>query len=813
MTGTLTLEAEAGGGELDLGGEDRWQVLVLQRGSPAARIDLAAPGAKRGGALLAAAVLRWADPEAAREELSRRLGERLGVGGEAPSPPPLSCSVIVCTRRRRRDLARLLGSLADLDPAPLETIVVDNDPGEESCRAEAEAAGCRYLREDRRGLDNARNAGIAAARGEVVAFVDDDCVASPSWLARLPREFADPTVALVTGPAFPHLLDTPPRRRMEQQASLARGLERLEFDWTVFPVAGAGAIGVGANMAFRRSALTALGPRPFPPELDAGTPTESGGDTYVIARLLAAGHRAVYDPATFVYHRHRADAEALHRAFRGYGIGLAAALTRLTLADGELSAPATWLWLLTQYRRTQQRRLAGRADAVETRLAWDMLRGGLIGPLRWARARRLEPGTGAGGSALAPIPAPRAASAGEAPNETVPPGSEPAATDRAPLISVIVPTHERPEALARCLAALAAQDLGTERFEVVVADDSPQPTAVAADQRLRLRVVRGRGRGAAAARNAGAEAATAPLLLFLDDDVVAAPDLVRRHLERQRDRDDLVLVGAYPPRPRQASLAALAAWLWWHDLFRAMAVARAPTYSGVLSANFSLRRETLARVGGFDERFGRYRREDWEWGLRALEAGVSWGFEPAARGAHEYGLDAPGRTRAARLEGYGDAVLLREHPDAGSAVLPLFADPPSRRSRRALWRLPAVRALAAAALAGLERTKLRLSWVRLFGLVLRLEYGRGMEEAGGAPPASEPLVDLDLAGSDPIAPPTVVAPTLRVLLDGAEVARVRPALGQWTPGLPAQILRETPWWAVDAAAARSGCTPDRKSVV
>ena len=95
----------------------------------------------------------------------------------------------------------------------------------------------------------------------------------------------------------------------------------------------------GRTWLSARTALEQLGPDPFPPELDAGTVTESGGDTYAIARMLAAGQRVVYDPATFVYHRHRADGRALHRAVFGYGVGLGAALTRLFVCDRELSTP------------------------------------------------------------------------------------------------------------------------------------------------------------------------------------------------------------------------------------------------------------------------------------------------------------------------------------------------------------------------------------------------------------------------------------------------------------------------------------------
>jgi len=814
-TGTLTIDAADAAATADLAGFPRWHALVLHEGRPVARVDLAGPGRTSGRALQSAALLRWADWEATRDALVARLRGRMGLD-EPQTVPPLAISVVVCTRRRPDDVRRLLAGLRQLDPAPFELIVVDNDPGEHDCEADARAAGARYVREDRRGLDNARNAAVAAARGDVVAFIDDDCVAPPGWLRRLPEELANPAVAGVTGPAFPHALDTPSRRRMEKQGSLARGLHRLEFDWLTVPIAGAGVIGVGANMAFRRAVLLSLGPQPFAPELDAGTATESGGDTYLMAKLLARGHRLVYDPATFVYHRHRADAAALHRAFFGYGVGLSAALAKLTFEDGELSAPGTWLWLLTQYRKTQQRRFAGLADAVETRLAWDYVRGGLLGPLRWRRALREA-------RATARVPATGGSSpAAAAPSADVPPDREPAVAappDGVPAISVVVPTSGRPGALDRCLDALAAQDAAPGGFEVVVVDDSPAADAVLHPrhaERLRLRVLRSRGAGAAAARNAGAEAAAAPLLLFVDDDVIAEPGLVCAHLARHAvEGDDVAVVGPYVPRPEDASLASSAAALWWDDLFHALERAHGQTYLTALTGNMSISAAAFARSRGFDARFGRTRREDWEWGWRALGTGLSLRYEPAARARHEYRLDAPGRLRAAELEGSGDVLMLERHPGAASAMLPLAsgalrAGGRTRELQRLAWTLPAVRDAAQTALGLLEATRLRRTWVRAFNAAQRLSYQRGALAAAPHPPqVEEPLLDVDLDGDAPIPPPTRVPPTIRVRVGGREVARVRPALGQWTPALADQIVDAVPWRLLDAAAAACGCRPVR----
>ena len=260
-----------------------------------------------------------------------------------------SVSVVVCTRDRLDTLEALLDALARLDPAPAEVVVVDNAPPEgRDCRALVEAARAVYVREDRPGLNNARAAGVAASGGELIAFTDDDCVPPATWLGALDELFDDENIGAVTGPAFPLRLDTPSRLRFEQASSFDRGLHRRDFDWTVLSPAEATVTGAGANMILRRSLLERLG-EVFPPELDVGTPTRSGGDMYALFKVLAAGRRVTYDPRVFTYHLHRSDPAALHAAIRGYGVGLSAVVTKLLTEEHEPEALKVWGWVARQY--------------------------------------------------------------------------------------------------------------------------------------------------------------------------------------------------------------------------------------------------------------------------------------------------------------------------------------------------------------------------------------------------------------------------------------------------------------------------------
>ncbi|HYI98574.1 MAG TPA: glycosyltransferase [Thermoleophilaceae bacterium] len=736
----------------DFSTADRWDVLVLDGGRPVARLDLPSPGAVDSAEL--ARALIWPHAEMLREGPEATVPPP-PAAGRLPPPPP-SCSVILCTHGRPQHLTTALDALAALDPAPLEVIVVDNAPGEHDCEQQVLGRGFRYLREDRKGLDNARNAGVRVARGEVLAFTDDDCVHPAGWLSRLAEAFEDPMVGAVTGPAFPYALDTPARVRMERQASLTRGLRRRIIDWTLFSPVHAGQLGVGANVAIRGSLLRAVR-EPFPPELDAGTETLSGGDTYVLARLLAAGHRVVYDPGTFVFHQHRADWPALDRAIVGYGVGAGAAFWKLLVQDRELETPRAAWWSLSQYLLTQRQRMLGRADAVETRIAWRYLRGALAGPRAWRRAlrtqRRIDPGLrptspfppptarpSPASAALAQAPSPETATAvEEPPRATVSGGSS-----DAPQVSVVVPTVGRAGTLGPCLAALAAQTLPASAFEVIVVDDTPAEVAdpldvTAPDGRLALRVHRAGGRGAAVARNQGAELARGELLLFLDDDLVAAPDLLERHVASHAERESAaVVIGYSPPRPPRANLATLSASLWWEDHFRLLERSPVLTFMETLSGNASIGRATFLDGRGFDAGYARLRREDWEWGARLLADGIDLRYEPSAVAAHEFELSAARRIRACRLEAGGDARLARRHPHA-AAFLPLALHPPTR------WRHPLRRVVntafghpradvvSVAMLDALEWANLRGAWARIFNRVQRAAYLQGLRTAGWHP--------------------------------------------------------------------------------
>jgi GT2 family glycosyltransferase len=255
-----------------------------------------------------------------------------GLARAAPDPAfeDLSVSVVVCTRDRPDDLERLLRSLGDLTVAAHEVVVVDNAPSSGvTGPVVARFPGVDYVAEPRPGLSAARNAGIRASTGELVAFVDDDVTVHPDWLWRLREGFDGERVLAVTGLVLPAELET--RAQMVFEYGLggfARGFRRLTYDRAFFAEQKARAVpvwkvGAGASMAFRRAAFDLVGE--FDERLGAGA-SGCSEDSELWYRLLAEGFECCYEPAAVVFHHHRRDEQALKRQAHDYLRGHVAAL-------------------------------------------------------------------------------------------------------------------------------------------------------------------------------------------------------------------------------------------------------------------------------------------------------------------------------------------------------------------------------------------------------------------------------------------------------------------------------------------------------
>jgi hypothetical protein len=222
----------------------------------------------------------------------------------------VTASVVVPTRNRPAYLDVALRSLApQAREHGAELVVVDDSGGDPETRAACERHGARYVAHERpRGLNAARNTGIAVTRGALICFVDDDVEAPAGWLgALLDGARRHPDAECLTGPI---------RARFEGFAPRFCGREGAPITWLdLGPVDVVAPHAWGANMAVRRSAVERIGP--FDESLGG-----SGDEQEWQARLHAAGGHIVYVAAAGLDHR-RAGADArigaLCRAARARG--------------------------------------------------------------------------------------------------------------------------------------------------------------------------------------------------------------------------------------------------------------------------------------------------------------------------------------------------------------------------------------------------------------------------------------------------------------------------------------------------------------
>jgi glycosyltransferase involved in cell wall biosynthesis len=301
--------------------------------------------------------------------LDRRMVEsayETSTAAPALQTPRSNISLVICTRDRPQELERCLASVPFQNRRPDQVVVVDNASRTNETREVTERHDVLYVREDRPGLDIARNTGAAVSRGDIVAYTDDDTVLHPSWLRRIDDAFDTKEIWAVTGLAFPAELETEAQCIFEKAWSFGRGFQRRDFGPQFYSDTrkwggSAWVIGAGANMAFRREVVHKLGG--FDERLDVGA-AGCSGDSEFWNRILHAGGVCRYEPGAVVYHFHGRTLGALRAQIRAYMRGHVAALFVQHERTGErgnlrriIRALPCW------YLRQGLRRLAGRRTA------------------------------------------------------------------------------------------------------------------------------------------------------------------------------------------------------------------------------------------------------------------------------------------------------------------------------------------------------------------------------------------------------------------------------------------------------------------
>jgi cellulose synthase/poly-beta-1,6-N-acetylglucosamine synthase-like glycosyltransferase len=350
------------------------------------------------GTLITVAELRY--------ELRHQLNEAKTRIPQIDTLTLARATVVIPTNFARPDqLRRCVERLTKLDHPDYEIVVVDNRPGEAPPLA---IPGARVVREPRPGISAARNCGVAAATGDVVAFTDDDVVVDHRWLRALGERFArEPDVAAVTGLVVPLELETQAQVFFEQSGNgLDRCFERLAFERVgrfkvlrcareaateqIRSIYLTGEFGTGSNMAFRKEKLLAAGG--FDEALGVGTPACGGEDIAMLLEMLTTGNRIAYEPDAIIQHSHRATLAELEQQLQGYGIGFTALLTAITLRNpwhalGLAAILPTWLLSL---RDPSSAKNAHRTQDYPRALARAELLGMFRGPFAYIHSRRVQ---------------------------------------------------------------------------------------------------------------------------------------------------------------------------------------------------------------------------------------------------------------------------------------------------------------------------------------------------------------------------------------------------------------------------------------
>ena len=221
-----------------------------------------------------------------------------------PLPRTPRVSVVVASYNGAHTLADCLASLERLRYPDYEILLVDDGSTDHTAEIAARFPSVRLLRHERNlGLSAARNTGIAAATGEIVAFTDADCRADEDWLHHLVGALLESDAVGVGGPNFLPPEDSPLAAAV--MASPGGPAAVLLTDRLAEHIPG-------CNMAFYRWALEAVGG--FDPVF-----RRAGDDVDICWRLLQAGHSLVYAPAAVVWHYRRSTVPAYLRQQSGYG--------------------------------------------------------------------------------------------------------------------------------------------------------------------------------------------------------------------------------------------------------------------------------------------------------------------------------------------------------------------------------------------------------------------------------------------------------------------------------------------------------------
>lgn len=246
-------------------------------------------------------------------------------------------SLVICTRNRASFLPQHLDSLRQIKTENnWEIIFVDNNSNDETAVtlnafAQQSRVPVTVVCEKKIGLSNARNAGWVLAKGEIVAFTDDDCYPAENFIDEVSKVFEDKKMGFTGGRVLLHdPEDIPWTIKLSEDVHY----------YNPYSFIGPGNIH-GANFAIRKSLLEAIGG--FDTLMGSGTPFPCE-DCDVLLRALRAGSYGVYAPSIVVSHHHRRRMADLPKIERAYLAGRGAFFVK-AFVDAKYRLPVVYEWM------------------------------------------------------------------------------------------------------------------------------------------------------------------------------------------------------------------------------------------------------------------------------------------------------------------------------------------------------------------------------------------------------------------------------------------------------------------------------------
>lgn len=355
-----------------------------------------------------------------------------------------------------------------------------------------------------------------------------------------------------------------------------------------------------------------------------------------------------------------------------------------------------------------------------------------------------------------------------------------------PSFSIVVPTYQRRDLVCDAVRALCAVDYGGSIELIVVIDGSTDGTEEALrkiDCPFPVKLISQGNIGLAGARNRGAAEATNDVILFLDDDMISAPDILAQHAKTLGAGADAVL-GHIPLDPKAPpGFLARGVAAWADERLARLSSSATPTLFDLVCGHMSVRREIFEQAGGFDQAFtnrGSYGDEDLDLGARIAER-FDLRFNPDAVAFQRYVVTPAQNMGQWREAGSADVAFARKHPQRARELFDLHGARswPTRLVLRPLSHLPVLpKALAALAarLAAREQllpTALARLAALFFYAMRDVQYWIGVREAGGIPASRSVLVlcyhaIAELSGDPVLAEYGILRRTFERQLDSLE---------------------------------------------